>query len=78
MAIVSALLFLIFILKTLSGKQFDRAYMSGQTKAHAKTQALYQNQLKQGQNSELKAFANEILPVVTSHLQMAQSMTAMR
>lgn len=52
--------------------------MSGQTKAHAKTQALYQNQLKQGQNSELKAFANEILPVVTSHLQMAQSMTAMR
>jgi putative membrane protein len=52
--------------------------MSGQIKAHAKTQALYQKQIQQGQNPELKAFANEILPIVSNHLQMAQSMNAMR
>ncbi len=65
-------------LKTLSGKQFDRAYMDGQTKGHTKTQAAFQNELQQGQNTDIKAFANEILPVVSMHLQMAKNFTAMR
>jgi putative membrane protein len=65
-------------LSRLSGTQFDRAYMNGQTQGHAKTQALYQTQLQQGQNSQLKAFASEILPVVSMHLEMVRNMTAMR
>ncbi|PSB30266.1 DUF305 domain-containing protein [Stenomitos frigidus ULC18] len=65
-------------LTKLSGKQFDQAYMSGQAKAHAKTQAVYQNELKQGQDADMKAFAREVLPVVTAHLRMAQSMVAGR
>jgi putative membrane protein len=62
----------------LSSNQFDSAYTTGQAKAHAQTQAVYQNELQKGANSELKAFANEILPVVSMHLQMAKSLTAMR
>ncbi|XGV97759.1 MAG: DUF4142 domain-containing protein [Leptolyngbya sp. BL-A-14] len=65
-------------LTKLSGTQFDQAYMSGQTKAHAKTQSVYQNELQQGQDTDVKAFASQVLPVVTAHLRMAQSMVAGR
>lgn len=65
-------------LTKLSGTQFDQAYMKGQTQAHTKTQAAYQTVLQQGQDSDVKAFANEVLPVVTAHLRMAQNMVAGR
>lgn len=65
-------------LTKLSGTQFDQAYMSGQTKAHAKTQMAYQDELKQGKDSDVKAFAREVLPIVTAHLRMAQGMVAGR
>lgn len=65
-------------LTKLSGTQFDKAYMSGQAKAHAKTQATYQNELKQGQDTDVKAFAGQVLPIVAAHLRMAQSMVAGR
>uniref|UniRef100_UPI00286DDF73 DUF4142 domain-containing protein n=1 Tax=Chamaesiphon sp. VAR_69_metabat_338 TaxID=2964704 RepID=UPI00286DDF73 len=65
-------------LNSLSGTQFDLAYTSGQARAHARTQAVFQTELQQGKNPQLKAFANEILPVVSMHLQMAKSLTAMR
>lgn len=63
-------------LTRLSGARFDQAYMSGQAKAHAKTQALYQKELKQGQEPNVRAFANEVLPIVTAHLDMARNMVA--
>lgn len=65
-------------LSRLSGTQFDREYTAGQAQGHAKTQAAYQTELQQGQDPDLKAFASEILPVVTMHLEMVQKMTAMR
>jgi putative membrane protein len=65
-------------LTKLSGTKFDQAYMSGQAKAHAKTQAVYQNEVKQGQDTDVKAFARQVLPVVTAHLRMAQGMVAGR
>lgn len=65
-------------LKTLSGTSFDRAYMNGQINGHTKTQAAFETELQQGVNPQLKAFANEILPMVSMHLQMAKSLTAMR
>ena len=61
-------------LTKLSGKQFDKAYLSGQAEGHTNTQALYRYELKQGTDTEVKAFANEILPIVTSHLQEVQSL----
>ena len=65
-------------LKTLSGTSFDRAYMNGQVNGHTRTQAVFETELQQGMNTQLKAFASEILPMVSMHLQMAKSLTAMR
>ncbi len=65
-------------LSKLSGTQFDRAYMSGQVKAHSKTRGIYQKELQQGRDSEIKAFANQVLPLVAEHLRMAQNMVAGR
>lgn len=65
-------------LEKISGTQFDQAYMKGQIEAHAKTQAVYQKELQQGQDPDVKAFATQILPIVTAHLRMAQNMVAGR
>jgi putative membrane protein len=59
-------------LKNTSGQNFNRAYMQGQIQAHTKTQAEYQKYIRQGQDSDLQAFANKISPIVGEHLQMAQ------
>ncbi len=63
-------------LTKLSGTRFDQAYMSGQSKAHTKTQAIYQKELKQGQDTTVKAFASQVLPIVTAHLDMARNLIA--
>ena len=65
-------------LTRLSGTQFDQAYMSGQARAHAKTQSFYQSELQQGQDTDVKSFASQVLPIVTAHLRMAQNMVAGR
>jgi putative membrane protein len=65
-------------LSKLSGKAFDQAYMAGQVQAHTKTEAEYRRQLKEGQDADVKAFANQFLPVVVEHRQMAQGMIAGR
>ncbi|OUL18328.1 DUF4142 domain-containing protein [Nostoc sp. 106C] len=63
-------------LQRVSGNSFNQAYMQGQTKAHQKTLAEYQRYLQQGQDQDLRGFANQISPLVAQHLQMAQKMTA--
>ncbi|OUL24225.1 DUF305 domain-containing protein [Nostoc sp. T09] len=63
-------------LQSLSGNNFNQAYMQGQTLAHQKTLAEYQRYLQQGQDQDLIGFANQISPLVAQHLQMAQKMTA--
>jgi len=63
-------------LTKLSGTQFDQAYMNGQAKAHAKTEAIYQKELKQGRDSDVKAFATQILPIVAEHYKMAENILA--
>lgn len=59
-------------LRNTSGQTFNRAYMQGQIQAHTKTEAEYQKYIKQGQDSDLQAFANKVSPIVSEHLQMAQ------
>ena len=65
-------------LTKLSGTQFNQAYMNGQAKAHAKTKSVFQSELQKGQDGEVKAFASQVLPIVSAHLQMAQKMVAGR
>lgn len=65
-------------LSKLSGRQFDQAYMRGQAQAHARTEAEYRRQLQQGQDPQVRAFANQVLPVVAEHRRMAEGMVAGR
>jgi putative membrane protein len=65
-------------LQRVSGNSFNQAYMQGQTLAHQKTLAEYQKYLKEGEDPDLRGFANQISPLVAHHLQMAQKMTARR
>lgn len=63
-------------LQQLSGKSFDQAYMmEGGLNGHLESAAVYQRQVGLGQDPDLKAFANKILPRVQGHLEMAASMT---
>jgi putative membrane protein len=65
-------------LSQLRGKQFDQAYMQGQAQAHTRTEADYRRQLQQGQDADVKAFANQVLPIVNEHRRMAEGMVAGR
>jgi putative membrane protein len=59
-------------LVTLSGAQFDIAYMQTQVQDHQKTIQLLQWQINSGQDNQLQMFASEVLPIVLHHLELAQ------
>ena len=58
-------------LSKLSGAAFDREYIQGQIKDHEKTAALFESQMKNGQDARLKEFATTLLPSIRKHGQMA-------
>ena len=53
---------------------FDRTYIATMVEAHKKTVQLMEEQIRSGQDAELKAFATETLPTVRHHLQMAETL----
>jgi predicted outer membrane protein/sporulation protein YlmC with PRC-barrel domain len=53
--------------------QFNEVYVPGQIRAHEETIQLFQKQAEQGQDQQLKQFAQETLPALEDHLEMAQS-----
>lgn len=59
-------------LSKMAGAEFDRNYITGQVKAHREAVKLFKNQVKSGQDADLRAFANKTLPVIEEHLKMAQ------
>jgi putative membrane protein len=63
-------------LDSLSGAEFDLAYLQGQVVDHQKTVQLLEYEIGSGQDVELKSFASEILPVVLQHLRVAQDIQA--
>lgn len=58
----------------LSGRTFDRMYLNEQVAAHELAVALFQTEASQGQDPDLKAFAQRTLPALQMHLDMARSM----
>lgn len=59
-------------LATLSGSEFDVAYLQQQIVAHEEAVGLFTIASALVQDQELKAFTTETLPVLQSHLEMAQ------
>jgi putative membrane protein len=61
-------------LSKLSGKSFDKEYMSIMVKDHEKARDDFQNQATGGSDAELKAYAAKYLDGITKHLQRAREM----
>jgi putative membrane protein len=58
----------------LEGAQFDREFLRYQVMHHEKDVAAFNLQAKEGQDSDLKAFAAKQLPVLKEHLQQVQKL----
>jgi putative membrane protein len=61
-------------LAKLEGKDFTKQYNGMQVSAHKDAVSLFERYGKEGDNADLKAFANKHLPHLQEHLKMAQDL----
>lgn len=57
-------------LMAVSGKEFDRMYLDEMATAHDKDVAMFDNQSKNGQDADARAFAAKTLPALRIHTDM--------
>ena len=57
-------------LNSSNGNDFDSQYIQDQVKDHQDTVKLFQNEINQGQDPDVKAFASRNLPIIQHHLDM--------
>jgi putative membrane protein len=62
---------IIATLKSEHGVVFDRDYVRGQVEYQKGNTALFQNEIQNGTDPDLKAFARQTLPKIEDHLQRA-------
>jgi len=62
-------------LNSLTGHSFDTAYINSQVKDHQKTLIIFQSEINDGDNSNVKNYANTYLPHIQMHLQKADSLS---
>lgn len=60
-------------MRSLSGQDFDRKYMSMMVHDHVKAINLFEDQANNGQDSDTREFARRTLPTLHQHLDMAKS-----
>lgn len=63
-------------LKALNGTAFDQAYKAEQAAGHQQTLDALRAYAATGDAPQLKAFASEMVPIVTAHLNMAKAIKA--
>ena len=56
----------------LKGKMFDRRYAQTMVKGHQEAIAAYKKEASDGQNADIKAYAQQTLPTLEKHLKAAQ------
>lgn len=61
-------------LEGLSGRQFDREYIQAQVTDHEKTIPIFETEANQGQNTMIKNFAQNMMPVLQQHLAEAKAL----
>jgi putative membrane protein len=59
-------------LQQLSDAEFDQAYMDEMVQDHEKDIELFEQQAESGENPDLRAFAEETLPTLREHLELAR------
>jgi len=62
------------ILKLRDGENFDKAYANNQVVAHEQTIEMYRDYLEDGDNADLKQYAESTLPKLEQHLQQAKEL----
>lgn len=63
------------ILELRGAKSFDQAYANNQVKAHEATIEIFEKEIADGKDAEVKAFASETLPKLKSHLEHAKTLS---
>jgi putative membrane protein len=63
-------------LKSTYGSEFDRVYIQGQVEDHTAVVNAFQNEISNGSDADLKAFAQKHLPTIQHHLEMARQIQA--
>lgn len=63
-------------LSSKKGRDFDQAYMDSMIQDHRKDLELFQKMAKEGKNPELKNFAQQNIPVLQKHLQLAEQVSS--
>lgn len=63
-------------LKGLSGAEFDKAYVEAMVDEHQKTVELFKNEVQNGDDGDVKKWANSILPTLQAHLEMIKNIQA--
>jgi putative membrane protein len=61
-------------LTKLNGADFDKAYASQMVDDHNKAIALFLEEIDNGTNADLKSFAQDTLPTLKHHLEMAKEL----
>lgn len=61
-------------LQELRGASFDSAYLSDEIADYEQALALFQQEAQQGSDPDVKAFAEQTLPIVQQHLAMAEAL----
>jgi putative membrane protein len=65
---------MIFTLKADRGAAFDRNYVNGQVEYQKGNAALFEQEIQNGTDPELKEFARQTLPKIVDHLQRAEKL----
>ena len=65
-------------LMAASGAQFDSLYMKNMVTSHQMSVNLFQNEINQGQDPDIKNYASIYLPHIQMHLSMADSIVKKR
>jgi putative membrane protein len=67
---------MIATLEADSGAAFDRDYVNGQVAYQKGNAALFEQEIQNGADPDLKAFARQTLPKILDHLQRAEKLAA--
>jgi putative membrane protein len=63
-------------LRAAPASRFDSVYIRTQIAGHEAMEAVMRKEIRSGTDPDLKAFATKTLPVVLSHLQLAEQLAA--
>lgn len=61
-------------LSKLEGSEFDRAFLDHMIREHKKAISIFENQVKNGEEADIRDYAKEMLPHLRQHLKKAESL----